>query len=321
MVLLPGRSPLGAYYRSPLGVRGRSAEEEISRFVAIGGLSASVNNVMTSSNGEAWAVRTLPSAYDLRGVCWGGGQFVAVGDNCVLTSPNGREWTPRTPSESNLWTDVAWKNGLYAAVSSDGAANSQVMTSPDAISWTTRTSAADIPWSSIAAGPSQFIAVALSGSLGANQMQTSPGGISWSARAFSGFKIWQDINYCGGQYVIVGEGVGQVRYSNDGGVTWPSALVIPGPNTVAWMGVTFGAGLYASVSDDSTYRVMTSPYALTWTARSAPDYNWKDVLFDDVGEIFVAVGTNKIMSSINAIDWTSRTSPANKHWLSLAASA
>ncbi len=315
MTLLPGRSPLGAYRRSPLGVRGVAPSSV--RFVAVSNSTASVNNVMTSSDGLDWKTQTLPGAYKLYGVVWGDGQFVAVGDSCVLTSPDGVNWTAQTPSDAYVWEDVIWGNNLYVATASNGVSSSQIMTSPNGVDWTTRTSVGSLIGNkAIAHGAGKYIAVAGStGNPSGYQAQASSDGFAWSGLAFTGFNIWKDINFCNEVFVIVGEGYRQVEYSTDG-LTWYSGNALGG-SSISWNAVTHGESLWASVSDDSAYRVMTSSDLINWTQRSAPNYNWNDVIYD--AGLFVAVGLNKIMSSSDAINWTARTSPAYKSWKSLAA--
>jgi hypothetical protein len=53
---------------------------------------------------------------DLRGVAYGNGLFVAVGDRgTILTSPDGVNWTERT-SGTNWLFGVTYGNGTFVAV-------------------------------------------------------------------------------------------------------------------------------------------------------------------------------------------------------------
>jgi photosystem II stability/assembly factor-like uncharacterized protein len=71
--------------------------------------------------------------HNLWGVCHGGGQFVAVGENgTILTSPEGLVWT-RQASATTVWlTSVAWGLGNFIAVGDRGT----VLHSRDARTWT-----------------------------------------------------------------------------------------------------------------------------------------------------------------------------------------
>lgn len=68
----------------------------------------------------------------LWGVCYGGGQFVAVGEHgTILTSPDGLTWTART-SGTNVWlTAVAYGLGNYIAVGDAGT----ILKSYDGVDW------------------------------------------------------------------------------------------------------------------------------------------------------------------------------------------
>ncbi len=69
----------------------------------------------------------------LWGACYGGGQFVAVGENgTILTSPDGLAWTPRTSGTTEWLTSVAYGYNHYLAVGADRT----VLSSVDGITWT-----------------------------------------------------------------------------------------------------------------------------------------------------------------------------------------
>ncbi len=86
---------------------------------------------------EVWQSVPSPTTQSLWGICYGGGQFVAVGDGgTILTSPNGTTWTKQN-STTTLWLlGVAYSADLklYAAVGDQGL----ILTSPDGVTWTTR---------------------------------------------------------------------------------------------------------------------------------------------------------------------------------------
>lgn len=78
--------------------------------------------ITTSSDGITWYTQPLIFTDNIRGIAYGGGIFVAVGDNGQLgTSPNGTTWTMRG---SNFGTtqinDVAYGGGLFVIVGNSG---------------------------------------------------------------------------------------------------------------------------------------------------------------------------------------------------------
>ena len=84
-------------------------------------------------------------------------------------------------------------------------------------------------------------------------------------------------------------------------------------------------GLFAIVSTSGTgNRVATSPDGITWTSRtSAADISWRDIVWHDEIDLFVAVGNGgsaatQVMTSPDGITWTSRTAAADRAWEGLA---
>jgi len=153
---------------------------------------------------------------------------------------------------------------------------------------------------------------------------TSPDGITWTSHDVpQTTSLYFNIIFGGGKYVACGGNDGSIIYSSDG-ITWSSATsVIP-----ATHGIAYGGGLYVVVGwhsggvggSEGTGYIMTSPDAITWTARTCPNNNqWSDVCFHD--GLFVAVativhtaGTGQIMTSTDGITWTVTAAPAVKQW-------
>jgi hypothetical protein len=83
---------------------------------------------MTSSDGVTWTSRSSATNYDWRGVTYGNGLFVVVGNstgnvNQVMTSPDGETWTARTSAANNSWVSVTYGNGVFVAVSNSLTGN------------------------------------------------------------------------------------------------------------------------------------------------------------------------------------------------------
>jgi hypothetical protein len=110
----------------------------VGREVSVGG------RVMTSADGETWALHTPPD-FRWRGVAWSPEQelFVAVGgsigDGQVMTSSDGVSWTLGTEAPTNiLWEDVEWvpQMGLFVVVGGDGVTETdRIISSADGIKW------------------------------------------------------------------------------------------------------------------------------------------------------------------------------------------
>lgn len=82
-----------------------------------------------------WTIAAPITSQDMWGVCYGAGQFVAVGKGgTILTSPDGFVWTTRTSGTTRWLTAVAYgaQSGRFVAVGEEGA----VLVSANAIDWT-----------------------------------------------------------------------------------------------------------------------------------------------------------------------------------------
>src|SRR5262249_12685112 len=104
-----------------------------------------------------------PQGYALQAVTFGGGQFVAVGDQgTVITSPDGYIWINRASGLSLRLRGVAYADGEYAAVGDAGG----ILISTDAVTWTQMPSITSHTLRGIAGNPGwktnglpQFVAV------------------------------------------------------------------------------------------------------------------------------------------------------------------
>lgn len=103
-----------------IGITGL-AHNGVDTFVAVSNVSEGYNDgrpeVFTSSDGITWISGSLNNIYyrELTGVTYGGGQFIAVGDQRIVTSPDGTNWTEQTQSFESYLTDVAYGDGKYVA--------------------------------------------------------------------------------------------------------------------------------------------------------------------------------------------------------------
>jgi hypothetical protein len=153
---------------------------ELAIFVAVTNNQLNSGRLHTSTDGQSWTSRTIPTANQwLNSVCWSSelGLFVAVANsgtnNRVITSPDGITWTART-TNNNQWVSVCWapELGLFVATAVSGTGD-RIMTSPDGITWTTRASPADNEWRSICWAPEIGILAGVASSGIDNRAMTS----------------------------------------------------------------------------------------------------------------------------------------------------
>lgn len=97
-----------------------------------------------SADGRRWNQATFPNGVPyVRAVAFGGGKFVAVGDDgTVLTSADGKTWSVTTIGTMPDLRRIAWSGSAWvaAALHPTGGNAEVIWTSPDAITWTERSS-------------------------------------------------------------------------------------------------------------------------------------------------------------------------------------
>jgi len=151
--------------------------------------------VTTSPNGIEWTAQAATSpAYELEGIAFGNGIFVAVGydDNSItddsitigdngriLTSTNGTSWTEHNPGTDSPLNGVGFGNGLFVVVADSGT----IFTSPYGITWASLYSDSENRrLRKVAFGDNTFVVVGGdSGGLDPYAvMLTSPDGEAWT---------------------------------------------------------------------------------------------------------------------------------------------
>ena len=223
-----------------------------------------------------------PQGYTLAAVTYGGGQFVAVGDNgTIITSPDGYNWTNRSYGVFPCLRGVAYADGEYAAVGDGGA----ILVSSNTVTWTQipsvtsnslRGIAGDSTWRADSAP--QFMAVGDSGTA----VQCS-NGTNWSAISSDTSNALFSVTYLDTDYIAVGD-VGTV-------IIYDSSEFWQIPQD--WVGTT--NNLYAVVS------------AANGVVAAVGDLNYWAYVSAYPGGGFNVYYTNGILYSLDyGYDWTSQ---------------
>lgn len=260
-----------------------------SQFVIVG----ANERIFTSPDGlTPWTLQTLPppggsGTISLRGVCFGGGQYVAVGHNpstttTVVTSPDAVTWTRRTSPVTQL-ADVTFGAGMYVSLFASGGP----LFSADAITWTLQ---AFGPAMSAGYGVhfanARFMAATQAAG---GDVFTSPDGMTpWAQSATDTGTAMRDSVFDGVQHYVVGNGQ-SVYTTPDGGVLTLAHTSLFG----ALQGVAFGAGRVLAVGNDvpAALALYSDDSGATWLplAVSAPSNTLHRVAYG-AGR-FVAVGS------------------------------
>lgn len=202
---------------------------------------------------DTWALRStiVTANVQVRDLAFGGGTFVAVGDNNVLYSlDNGATWSPGTFSGVGGLSRVSYGNGRFVALNRTGDA---VLVSTDGIGWATASigmPATEFP-DLLGFGNGLFLATTSTGNV-----YTSADGTTWLQRTqFFDLSSTEISTYSiapgGGGFMVITSNA--IFFTFDSGTTW--VTVDPGvsfPGLSAFDGTYFnGAFLLAGYDGGS----------------------------------------------------------------------
>ncbi|PYI51516.1 cadherin-like beta sandwich domain-containing protein [Paenibacillus flagellatus] len=226
-----------------------------------GGLFVAVGDegaVQTSPDGTTWTSRSSGTHMDLYAVAYGGGTYVATGMfGTILTSVDGIQWTARSSDTMEYLNDVVYSNGMFVAVGNKG----MILTSADGIVWAKQSSGTTNHLGGIAYGNGTYVAAGASSTL-----LTSTDGTVWTARdaGISG-NLTASV-FANGKFVVVGYS-GIALYSADG-TTW----TVADTGTYSMLhDVAYGNGKFMAVGADGL--ALTSADGIDWTSRSSGTMN------------------------------------------------
>lgn len=277
-------------------------------FVAVGASVWSGNGysatILTSADSINWTHTTnlpaiFPSAYDLSGIAFRGGLFVAVGKSgTILTSPDGTNWVQQVSGVGNsLYGIACGKDGRFVTVGETGGWDGKeypdtILTSTDGTNWTAIFYANSEWLLDVTYGAGQFVAV------GENDILTSPDGINWTN--YSGVGQWlHTVTYGNGFFLAVGT-------SGGGGAVAPIVSSIDGTHWISHysgtgndlLGVAYGNGTFEAVGNvilQSQPIIRLSPPI--WLSNGLPQIKIE-------GEAGI---TNNIQTSSDLFNWIDLT--------------
>jgi len=201
--------------------------------------------VLRSSDGQQWQDASPGIAGVPRALCWGGGQFVAVGQRYdpelgtwwqqILSSPDGVTWQETLVTLNDDLAGVCYGNGRFVAVGAEYRAGQwvgKVVTSIDGLNWLRAGIPPDLaPLRSVVWGNGVFFAVggAWRGPSGAwtNLCLSSTDGKNWTPRPTTLSLSEPSIAYGNGLFVLAATDacfcnkpiLGVIATSPDG-ITW-----------------------------------------------------------------------------------------------------
>jgi len=229
----------------------------------------SLNDVLVSTDsGASWGTKPISQfATALRGIAFGGGAWVIVGDSggLIRSTDFGDSWTQ--PLSSGQFNGIVFGGGVFVAWENSGTAM-QVSTDGGA-SWVAGTKP-DTAFADVIHDGGRFVALSADGSIYTSTdgsqftlfgtLPTPVGSGSWGGLAF---------DPGAGRYVAIetniDPGTTGAAYSDDLSSWTPVTL----PSQSNWHDVVFGGGFFLAVSGSgqSDGALASSPDGVDWTAR------------------------------------------------------
>jgi hypothetical protein len=277
--------------------------------------------ITSTDDGLTWTAVSSPVGINLRGVAYGGGRWMAVGDAGVgATSTNGLDWSkvtlPKAGYRAITFNSASqeWIAGGFVSPLNNGIVE---VSTDNGQTW----AAAPVEhpgvfWGATSYGPLSI----LTGNYG-ELLLTQDGRwqrvvapvkiITFEGAPIGRAFLWQVVRGTPG-YVAVGSN-GQVVFSQDG-LGW---IAVPTPLTQVLRGVAYGDGKYVAVGEDG--QIGVSSNGLQWAVdQNVPTVeDLRSVAF--TGDAVIAVGDyGQVLRSTNGVNWTLVLSGAQQQLSSVA---
>lgn len=239
---------------------------------------------------DSWTWRNpLPQGNALRGLAYGGGLWMMVGDNGVMLGGSGTSLAARSSGVTETLPDIAYGAGRWLAVASGG----RLLVSEDGVSWRLMTVSATTEFTSLLYNNSVFLLIGHFSS-GGTPLFVSSDGLSWSQVQSPGIYAYVgSATVCGGSfYLHSSDSSSGIVSVSANGTTWTHKSS-PYFGNLACMGSTLvGAGVKFGTSADG---------GASWTV--AADYSNARQLACSATSCVAATDSAMLYSS-NATTWT-----------------
>ncbi|MEY2878922.1 MAG: hypothetical protein RLZZ15_1302 [Verrucomicrobiota bacterium] len=262
---------------------------------------------------ETWTAVTAPTTRNLWGVCFGGGQFIAVGEGgTIISSPDGTTWTTRASGTPVWLTSVTYAFGQFVTLGEGG----YVITSRDGVTWgnvVDLRSASLLPRLNVVRFDGRsFLAY---GERGATLRYTPPAQPETRGRSDPG--LWlRGLAFGLGRTVVGGEAGLSVFDANDAFLAGDRRTALLPTGAWAVSGIVFERDEFVAVAGGGT--ILSSTDAATWTPQtSGTTADLQDVAA--FNNTLIAVGTGgTILSRDERGAWRRRTAPTSELLLGVA---
>lgn len=257
------------------------------------GVGAGGTGVGVSLDAKNWTSHIFGDNYEIYGVGYGNGLFMAVGryssgtDSVYVaeTSTNGIIWDEHVLSAPDVPTAVAWGPSRFITVGNNGC----LLSSSNGSSWSDSNAVSLSTLNAITQGEGQFVVVGEEGAI-----LTSPDAVVWTLRALRPGYILRDVVFSAGRYVAVGWW--DTIVSSLDGIIWTYNTAGTGSHL---QGVTFANGQFVAVG----YGVAaTSPDGVSWTVQVLDQpISLNCVIWTGAG--YFAAGAMCTATSVDGLHW------------------
>jgi hypothetical protein len=234
--------------------------------------------IMTSLYGIDWTQRASPVNGNIKGIAYGNGLWIAVGDGGLVTrSFDGINWINGAyPSAFPDFKAICYGNGKFVAVTAGGG----IYTTTDGETWQKQTSPVDNDLYAICYASGYFMATGAKGAI-----VKSPDGVNWTQHNTYMLDFYA-ICYGNGLWVIIGA-AGNIMYSPDG-VNWTGGnpTVTNDVRTLVYINGFFVALL---VSKQAVTGLISSVNLKDWNIQEFDSNSILGLVYAD-GQ-FIGVGT------------------------------
>ena len=251
--------------------------------------------------GLTWTAVTAPTgATTWRGVAYGSGTWVAVGNGARASSVLGATWTSVavTNASYSFMTNVLFANGLFVVSGGQG-----VSTSAGGTTFTSQLLTASQALTGLAYGNGTWVMMDdrfLSSDVLA--FFTSTTGGAWT-QALTAIPYAQPTSVAFGSGVFVAVGYGGLVATSANGTAWVQRS-LASTSDLGVISVTFANALFVAVTNSG--KAYRSADGITWTKATVTVNGLYGIAYGN--GVFAAVGAaGSIFTSADAITWTRRT--------------
>jgi len=215
-------------------------------------------------------------------------------------------------TEQSAWKDIIYNDSLLILTASSGS--HETARSADGLAYT-KTDAPHFT-NAVAYSPSLDLFAAV----GDGVAMSSPDGVTWTTRTIEDYN-WTGITWDSSIALFVAVAIGAtarsangttwtITYLNSYSHTWTTRTM---PSGYGWVAAVWSPELeiFAAIAypDGGTSKAATSADGITWTERTLPEGDWRDICWSPELSLFVAVSnqTNYVATSPDGTTWTART--------------